>query len=179
MQAEFDVGPTGAQWIVNAYLLPLGAFVLIGGALGDHYGRRRVFTAGLIVFAAACALCAVAWNFPVLLLGRALEGIGAAMLAPTSLAIIADGFSGRERGAAIGTWAAAGRGRRGRGPRPGRRDRGHGGMAMGLRPHRAHRPMRHRHRARRAVRESRADPDETAPLDWARARPCRAPGSWR
>jgi len=108
MQAEFAAGATGAQWIVNAYLLPLGAFVLMGGALGDRLGRKRIFLMGLGIFAVACLICAVAWSFPILLLGRALEGIGAAMLAPTSLAIIADGFSGRERGAAIGTWAAAG-----------------------------------------------------------------------
>ncbi len=108
MEAEFAAGPTGVQWIVNAYLLPLGALVLLGGAMGDHYGRKRIFQAGLLIFSVACVLCAVAWNFPVLILGRALEGVGAAMIAPTSLAIIADGFSGKERGAAIGTWAAAG-----------------------------------------------------------------------
>ena len=101
-------GPTGAQWIVNAYLLPLGALVLVGGALGDRYGRRRVFLVGLAVFIAACILCAVAPTFPILLLGRALEGLSAALIAPTSLAIIADGFSGKERGRAVGTWAAAG-----------------------------------------------------------------------
>lgn len=108
MQAEFAVGATGAQWIINAYLLPLGALVLIGGAIGDHYGRKLVFQAGMAIFTIACVICAVAWNFPVLMIGRALEGVGAAMIAPTSLAIIAEGFSGRERGRAIGTWAAAG-----------------------------------------------------------------------
>lgn len=108
MQTDFGVGPTGVQWIVNAYLLPLGALVLLGGALGDHYGRKRVFQAGLVLFSFACLICAVAWSFPVFILGRVLEGVGAAMIAPTSLAILADGFSGKERGAAIGTWAAAG-----------------------------------------------------------------------
>lgn len=108
MQAAFDVGASGAQWIVNAYLLPLGALVLIGGALGDHYGRRRVFQAGLLLFAASCILCAVAWSFPVLMAARALEGVAAAMIAPTSLAIIADAFTGPERGRAIGTWAGIG-----------------------------------------------------------------------
>ncbi|MDX8351143.1 MFS transporter [Cognatiyoonia sp. IB215182] len=108
MQSTFDAGPTGLQWIVNAYLLPLGALVLIGGAMGDIYGRKLIFQWGLGIFSVACIICAVAWSLPVLLFGRALEGIGAAMLAPTSLAIIADGFSGRARGAAIGTWAAAG-----------------------------------------------------------------------
>ncbi|MEL7183080.1 MAG: MFS transporter, partial [Pseudomonadota bacterium] len=82
MRADFDVGPAGAQWIVNAYLLPLGAFVLMGGALGDHYGRKKVFQVGLLVFAASCLLCAIAWSFPVLLAARALEGVAAAMIAP-------------------------------------------------------------------------------------------------
>ncbi|MEZ5652940.1 MAG: MFS transporter [Burkholderiaceae bacterium] len=108
MQDEFAAGATGAQWIVNAYLLPLGALVLMGGAIGDHVGRKRVFLAGLVIFTAACLVCALAWSFPVLILGRALEGVGAAMIAPTSLAIIADGFSGAERGRAVGTWAAVG-----------------------------------------------------------------------
>jgi EmrB/QacA subfamily drug resistance transporter len=108
MQAEFDVGATGVQWIVNAYLLPLGALVLLGGALGDHYGRRRVFVAGLAIFAASCLLCAAAPSFPILLAARALEGVGAAMIAPTSLAIIADAFDGPARGRAVGTWAGAG-----------------------------------------------------------------------
>ena len=108
MQAAYGVGATGAQWIVNAYLLPLGALVLIGGALGDHYGRRRVFVAGLGLFALACLLCAVAPSFPVFLAGRVLEGVAAALIAPTSLAILSDAFTGRARGAAVGTWAGAG-----------------------------------------------------------------------
>ena len=108
MRDAFGTDPTGAQWIVNAYLLPLGALVLLGGALGDRYGRRRVFEAGLITFAAACLLCAVAWSFPVLLAARALEGVAAAMVAPTSLAIIADAFTGPARGRAVGTWAGVG-----------------------------------------------------------------------
>ncbi|MFO6464380.1 MFS transporter [Jannaschia sp. KMU-145] len=108
MQAAFDAGATGAQWIVNAYLLPLGALVLIGGALGDHYGRRRVFQIGLLIFTASCALAAVASSFPVFLAARALEGVGAALIAPTSLAIIADAFTGPARGRAVGTWAGAG-----------------------------------------------------------------------
>ncbi|MEM8823507.1 MAG: MFS transporter [Pseudomonadota bacterium] len=108
MQADFGVGAAGTQWIVNAYLLPLGALVLMGGALGDHYGRRRVFQAGLLLFAASCLLCAIAWSFPVLMAARALEGVAAAMIAPTSLAIIADAFTGPERGRAVGTWAGVG-----------------------------------------------------------------------
>ena len=108
MQAAFEAGASGAQWIVNAYLLPLSALVLIGGALGDHYGRKRTFLAGLALFGASCLLCAVAWSFPVFLAGRVLEGVAAALIAPTSLAILSDAFSGKARGAAIGTWAGAG-----------------------------------------------------------------------
>ena len=108
MQAEFGVDAAGAQWIVNAYLLPVGALVLIGGALGDHYGRKGMFLTGLAVFAIGCAVCAFAPTFAILLLGRAIEGVGAALLAPNSLAIISAAFPRAERGAAIGTWAAAG-----------------------------------------------------------------------
>ncbi|MEX3014028.1 MFS transporter [Gymnodinialimonas hymeniacidonis] len=165
MQADFEVGPTGAQWIVNAYLLPLGAFVLIGGALGDHYGRKRVFQLGLGVFAIACMLCAVAWSFPVLLAGRVLEGIGAAMIAPTSLAIIADGFSGKERGQAVGTWAAAGAAAGAVAPLA-------GGVIVDLAGWRwafvAVFPISLYAMlvAHRSVRESLASKNQTAPLDW-------------
>lgn len=165
MQTEFAAGATGAQWIVNAYLLPLGAFVLIGGALGDRFGRKRVFLMGLGIFAVACLICAVAWSFPVLLFGRALEGIGAAMLAPASLAIIADGFSGRERGAAIGTWAAAGAAAAALAPLL-------GGVIVDLAgwrwafvfvvPISVYAFVV----ARRSVRESVADAENMAPLDW-------------
>lgn len=165
MQEEFAAGATGAQWIVNAYLLPLGALVLICGAFGDHYGRKRTFQWGLAVFTAACLLCAVAWNFPVLLIGRALEGVGAAMIAPTSLAIIADGFSGRERGRAVGTWAAAGATAGAVAPLA-------GGVIVDAAGWRwafvAVIPIAifAWWVARRSVRESRAVEGERAPLDW-------------
>ncbi|WP_297776324.1 MFS transporter [uncultured Roseovarius sp.] len=168
MQEEFGAGATGAQWIVNAYLLPLGALVLIGGAVGDHYGRRRVFQAGLVIFTFACLLCAIAWNFPVLLVGRALEGVGAAMIAPTSLAIIADGFSGKERGRAVGTWAAAGAAAGAVAPLA-------GGLIVDAAGWRwafvAVIPIAIYAwwTARRSVRESRADEGEGAPLDWVGA----------
>ena len=168
MQSEFAAGPAGAQWIVNSYLLPLGALVLIGGALGDHYGRRRIFLVGLAIFTAACLLCAVAWSFPVLLAARALEGVGAAMIAPTSLAIIADGFSGKARGAAIGTWAAAGAAAGAIAPVA-------GGLIVDAAGWRwafaAIVPfgLAAMWVAARSVRESRAAADETAPLDWTGA----------
>ncbi len=108
MQRDLGTDAAGAQWIVNAYLLPLGALVLIGGALGDHYGRKRLFQTGLIVFTLGCLGCALSPNLPVLLGARVVQGIGAALLAPNSLAIIAASFTGERRGKAIGTWAAAG-----------------------------------------------------------------------
>ena len=108
MQEEFGVGASSAQWIVNVYLLPLGAFVLLGGALGDHYGRRRAFLWGLAVFLAGSLSCALAPSFRLLLVARAVQGIGGALVAPISLAIIAASFSGAARGKAVGTWAAAG-----------------------------------------------------------------------
>ena len=168
MQAEFQVGPTGAQWIVNAYLLPLGALVLIGGALGDVYGRKRIFEAGLALFAASCMLCALAWSFPVLMLARALEGVAAAMIAPTSLAIIADGFKGEERGKAVGTWAAAGAAAGALAPVL-------GGVLVDFAGWRwafvAVVPVSLYAYAvaRRSVRESRAPREDCAPLDWSGA----------
>jgi EmrB/QacA subfamily drug resistance transporter len=96
------------QWTINAYLLPLSALLLIGGAAGDHFGRRRLFIAGIAVFALASICCALAPNLAMLLTARAGQGIGAAMLMPNSLAILSDAFSGPARGRAIGTWAAVG-----------------------------------------------------------------------
>ena len=108
MQRDLGTDAAGAQWIVNAYLLPLGALVLIGGALGDHYGRKRLFQLGLIVFTAGCLGCALSPSLPALLAARVVQGVGAALLAPNSLAIIAASFTGERRGRAVGTWAAAG-----------------------------------------------------------------------
>ncbi len=108
MQADFATDAQGAQWIINSYLLPVGALVLLGGALGDHYGRKLVFQAGLIVFTLATIACALAPNFATLLAMRAIQGLGAALLAPNSLAIISTSFREAERGKAIGTWAGMG-----------------------------------------------------------------------
>jgi EmrB/QacA subfamily drug resistance transporter len=96
------------QWTINAYLLPLSALLLIGGAAGDHFGRRRMLIAGIAIFALASIGCAVAPGLGVLLGARALQGIGAAMLMPNSLAILGNAFSGEARGRAIGSWAATG-----------------------------------------------------------------------
>ena len=95
------------QWIINAYLLPLSALLLLGGALGDHFGRRRMLVLGVGIFGIASVLCAVAPGLGWMLAARALQGAGAAILLPNSLAILGAAFSGEARGRAIGTWSAA------------------------------------------------------------------------
>ena len=100
------------QWVVNAYLLPLSALLLLGGALGDHYGRRRLLVLGTGLFAAASLACALAPSLPVLLAARAVQGIGAALLLPNSLALLNAAYEGEKRGRAVGIWAAAGPRRR-------------------------------------------------------------------
>jgi EmrB/QacA subfamily drug resistance transporter len=100
--------PSELQWTINAYLLPLSALLLLGGAAGDHFGRRRMLIGGIALFALASVGCAMAPNLEILLAGRALQGIGAAMLMPNSLAILGNAFEGEARGRAIGTWASAG-----------------------------------------------------------------------
>jgi EmrB/QacA subfamily drug resistance transporter len=101
-------GPSNLSWAINAYLLPLGALILLGGSLGDHFGRRRLFLIGLLLFASASILCASARTFAWMLAGRSVQGLGAALLMPNSLAILGGAFFGEERGRAIGTWASVG-----------------------------------------------------------------------
>ena len=96
------------SWIVSGYLLPLSALLLMGGAAGDRFGHRKLLLGGVGLFLAASLLCAFAPSLAWLLGGRVLQGMGAAMLMPTSLAILGGSFSGEARGKAIGTWAAAG-----------------------------------------------------------------------
>jgi len=96
------------QWIINAYLLPLSALLLLGGAMGDRFGRRMMLIAGIAIFALSSAFCALAMTPFWLLSGRAAQGIGAAILLPNSLAILGETFTGEARGRAIGTWAAMG-----------------------------------------------------------------------
>jgi EmrB/QacA subfamily drug resistance transporter len=105
---DLQAHASGLQWIVNAYLLPLSALLLLGGAAGDKYGRRRLFLLGIGLFALASALCTLAPSLPWLLAGRALQGIASAMLMPNSLALLGSAFAGEARGRAIGSWAAAG-----------------------------------------------------------------------
>jgi EmrB/QacA subfamily drug resistance transporter len=107
-----SLGADGANlsWIVNGYLLPLSALLLLGGAAGDRFGRRRVLVIGVIAFALASLVCMWAPTLSLLVAGRVLQGIGAALLMPNSLALLGATFQGEERGRAIGTWAAVGAG---------------------------------------------------------------------
>jgi EmrB/QacA subfamily drug resistance transporter len=106
--ASFASDGGSLSWIVNGYLLPLSALLLIGGAAGDLYGRRILLMAGIALFAAATVLCAAAQTLSWLLAGRVLQGVGAAMLLPNSLAILGASFAGEARGRAIGIWASVG-----------------------------------------------------------------------
>ena len=105
---SFDADAAGLQWVVNAYLLPLSALLLLGGAAGDRYGRRRLLIAGVLLFGIASLACAVAPTLGLLLLARFVQGASAAMLMPNSLAILGQSFSGEAKGRAIGIWAATG-----------------------------------------------------------------------
>ncbi len=106
--ADLKAGASGMQWAINAYLLPLGALLLLGGAAGDRLGRRRLLVLGTAIFAAASVACAVAPSLAWLLAGRTAQGVGAALLMPNSLAILGASFEGQARGRAVGIWAAMG-----------------------------------------------------------------------
>ncbi len=101
-----DAGLSGQQWVVEAYMLTLVSLLLVGGSLGDQFGRRRMFVMGLIGFGATSALCAISPSVELLIAARALQGIAGALLVPGSLAIVAATFEGEARGKAVGTWTA-------------------------------------------------------------------------
>ncbi len=105
LQRELGATIAGVQWIVEGYALMLSALMLVGGSLGDRFGRRRIFSMGVLLFAAASAACSVSQNVGQLIGARMVQGIGAAMLVPGSLAIISASFSPKDRGRAIGTWS--------------------------------------------------------------------------
>ena len=108
IQAELGVTPGNLEWVVNAYVLALAALILVGGTLGDRFGRRRVFVTGLAVFTAGSAACALSVDDPQLIAFRAIQGAGAALMAPLALSIIVDAYPDqRQRTGAIGIWAAA------------------------------------------------------------------------
>ncbi|HEX5595410.1 MAG TPA: MFS transporter [Micromonosporaceae bacterium] len=103
--ADLGASTSGLQWTINGYLLMLAAFVLLGGALGDRFGRRRLFLAGVLWFSLASLLCGIAPNMTWLIAARFLQGAGAALLAPGSLALLQASFHPDDRGRAIGAWA--------------------------------------------------------------------------
>jgi len=105
LQANLQATVVDVQWVVEAYALLLAALLLVGGSLGDIYGRKRIFAIGVFVFAAASAWCGFAPNIRELIFARAVQGIGASLLVPGSLAIISASFDEHERGRAIGTWS--------------------------------------------------------------------------
>ena len=103
---DLDAGLADQQWVVEAYMLATVSLLLVGGALGDQFGRRRIFVLGLIGFAITSVMCAVAPTSETLIAARALQGLTGALLVPGSLAIVASTFEGPDRGRAIGTWTA-------------------------------------------------------------------------
>jgi EmrB/QacA subfamily drug resistance transporter len=107
IQRGLGAGMDAAQWIVEAYALLLASLVLVGGALGDRLGRRRIFVVGVTLFVFASAACGLAPSATWLILARAVQGIGGALLVPGSLALIGAAYPEATRGAAIGTWSAA------------------------------------------------------------------------
>ncbi len=107
LQHDLHATAAAAQWVVESYALLLSALILIGGSLGDLFGRRRVYGLGIALFAAASAVCALAPNAAWLIVGRSLQGVGGALATPGSLALISANYSGVARGRAIGTWSGA------------------------------------------------------------------------
>ena len=105
LQRDLGATVTDVQWVIEAYALLFSALLLVGGSLGDHFGRRRVFAIGVALFTIASLGCGLAGTVRVLVLARAAQGIGAALLVPGSLALISASFPERERGRAIGTWS--------------------------------------------------------------------------
>src|SRR5882672_3558517 len=106
LQSRMNATILDVQWVVEAYSLFLSALMLTGGALGDRFGRKRVYASGVALFALASIGCGLAPGIRELIIARGLQGIGAALLVPGSLAIISASFADKERGKAIGTWSA-------------------------------------------------------------------------
>jgi EmrB/QacA subfamily drug resistance transporter len=108
IQGALGADAAATSWVVNGYLLLLGAFVLVGGSAADIYGRRRIFLTGIAIFTAASISCGLAPNVTVLIASRAVQGLGAALLTPASLAMLGAAFPDNERSRAIGLWAGFG-----------------------------------------------------------------------
>jgi EmrB/QacA subfamily drug resistance transporter len=105
LQASFHATVVDLQWVVESYGVFLAALILVGGSFGDRFGRRRIFVAGVLVFALASVACGLAANIHQLIIARSIQGVGAALLVPGSLAIISTSFDEKSRGRAIGTWS--------------------------------------------------------------------------
>lgn len=105
---DLDADLADLQWTVNAYMLTLAGLILLGGSLGDRYGRRRIFVLGIVWFALGSLMCGVAPNAEVLILARALQGVGGALLVPGSLALIQASFHPDDRARAVGLWSGLG-----------------------------------------------------------------------
>src|SRR6478735_7799416 len=105
LQHEFSASAGQVQWVIESYALFLAALLLVGGSAGDRYGRRRVFLAGVVLFAAASVWCGMAGSIRQLIWARAVQGVGGALLVPGSLALISASFEPGIRGKAIGTWS--------------------------------------------------------------------------
>ncbi len=103
--AEFSASVTDLQWILNGYMLALASLILVAGSLGDRFGRRRVYVVGVVWFGVSSLLCGVAWDVPVLVAARVLQGVGAALLTPGALAILQSSFNREDRSRAIGAWS--------------------------------------------------------------------------
>ncbi len=106
LQRDLTASAADVQWVVESYALFLAALILVGGSLGDRFGRRRLYGLGVVIFTLASAVCGAAPNIQALIVARGIQGIGGALLVPGSLAIISSVFTGDERGRAIGTWSA-------------------------------------------------------------------------
>jgi EmrB/QacA subfamily drug resistance transporter len=105
LQASFHATVVDLQWVIESYGVLLAALILVGGSLGDYFGRRLIFVAGVLIFALSSAACGVASNVHQLIIARSIQGVGAALLVPGSLAIISQSFDEKSRGQAIGTWS--------------------------------------------------------------------------
>src|SRR6187399_1220630 len=105
LQEDLHATITDVQWVIEAYSLFLGGLLLLGGSLGDQFGRKRMFLAGIWLFTLASIACGLAPSIGALITARAIQGVGAAFLVPGSLAIISATFDGADRGRAIGTWS--------------------------------------------------------------------------
>ena len=174
IERDLGGGLAAQQWVTNAYLLALGSLILIGGSLGDIYGERRVFTIGVVAFGVLSLACAAAPTIGVLIAARALQGAAAALLVPSSLAIIVHAFADRRAGGRDRRVDGLGRDRGDRRPARRRPDRRPRLVAVGVRAQRAVRGRDRRARAGGGAGRRRTG--RTAPRRRRRRRRCASSG---